>query len=174
MEWVWKLETYPINMKGKYNWMICFSESSWYAAIKDMYPTGWLVPYPLGNQLESQYAAGYLKYAHISQTYDLSICFINRHQSSWQPSYLWKYPSIETSNPIIINKHLLESLIQQQIYFDIQPKRDATEFKTLVLKYKRSLTTTEGDENHNETKKMNLLYWFHWKEYNHLHIKHRT
>ena len=33
-----------------------------------------------------------------------------------------KDPSDITSNPIIINKHLLESLIQQQIYSDIQPK----------------------------------------------------
>ena len=29
----------------------------------------------------------------------------------------------------------------------------ATEFKTLVLKHKRSQITEEGDENHNETKK---------------------
>ena len=78
---------------------------------------------------------------------------INLHDNS----RTYRNPSNETCHPISINKHLLGSLTQQQTYSDIQPERDATEFKTLVLKYKRSLTATEGDENHNETKKYEIL-----------------
>ena len=65
-----------------------------------------------------------------------------------------KNPSDITSNPISINKHLLESLIQQQTYSDIQPQEIATEFKTLVLKHRTLQMTKEGDKNHNEIKKM--------------------
>ena len=51
----------------------------------------------------------------------------------------------------------MDSLVQQQVHHDIQPQKIATEFKTLVFKHKRSQIITEGDENHNETKRLKLF-----------------
>ena len=135
-----------------------------------MHPSSWPIPYPLGINWILICRWIPKTYSYI-QVYDLSIWLANRHQSSLKLSYLWWYPSNETFNPISINKHLLGSLIQWKIYSDIQPYKIVNELKTLVLKHKRSLIKTEGDENHNETKRLKLFVLISLKAIQHLHMR---
>ena len=51
----------------------------------------------------------------------------------------------------------MDSLVQQKVHHDIQPQEIATEFKTLVLKHRTLQVTKEGDKNHNEAKKGEIL-----------------